>query len=104
MATMPPSQLSLPHSARVFKILGDETRLRLLLLLAEHGPLSVSSLCASVGQTQTTVSHHLTLMRMADLVDFRRSGKKNLYFVSSDHALELLRVIHRDANESSTEA
>jgi len=66
--------------------------------------LSVSSLCATVGQTQTTVSHHLMLMRMASLVGFRRVGKNNLYFVTSDHALELLRSIHRDESNNFAEA
>jgi len=104
MAMTPPPQLSLTQSVQVFKMLGDEIRLRLLLLLAERGPLSVSTLCATVGQTQTTVSHHLMLMRMASLVGFRRVGKNNLYYVASDHALELLRGIQPEPSESAAEA
>ncbi len=88
-------QLSLPQSAQLFKTLGDEVRLRLLLLLSEHGPMSVSALCAATGQAQTTVSHHLMLMRVASLVGYRRLGKNNFYFITSDYALELLRRITR---------
>jgi DNA-binding transcriptional ArsR family regulator len=87
------SPLSVPEFAQVFKILGEEIRLRLLLLLAEEGPMSVSCLCEGVTQPQTTVSHHLMLMRMANLVGFRRVGKNNLYFISSEYALDLLRGI-----------
>jgi DNA-binding transcriptional ArsR family regulator len=102
--TLPSPPLSLPQWAQVFKMLGDEIRLRLLLLLAESGPLSVSALCVAADQTQATVSHHLMLMRMSSLVGFRRVGRINLYFVASDYARELLRGIHRDVSERFVEA
>jgi DNA-binding transcriptional ArsR family regulator len=56
----------------------DETRLRLLLLLAE-GERDVGTLCAAIALPQPTVSHHLALLLMQQLVAVRREGKRRLY-------------------------
>src|SRR5262245_55728583 len=58
--------------SQVFKQLGDESRLKILLALAQEGELHVSALCHLLRQTQPAVSHHLTLLRMSGLVGFRR--------------------------------
>jgi DNA-binding transcriptional ArsR family regulator len=64
--------------ARLFRILGDGTRLRILLEL-QAGQLNVGQLCRKLRAPQPTVSHHLGLLRMVDLVQTRRSGKKIFY-------------------------
>jgi ArsR family transcriptional regulator len=76
--------------SRVFKQLGDESRLKILLALAQEGELHVSALCALLRQTQPAVSHHLTLLRMSGLVGFRRQGKNNFYRVESGLIRDLL--------------
>ncbi len=66
--------------ARLFKALSDETRLRLLKLLAGRGPdgaLCVGALAANLGVTQSAVSQHLAVLRAANLVVDERRG----YFV-----------------------
>lgn len=65
--------------ARVFKLLSDETRLRILLYLARRNELHVRALCEMLGQSQPAVSHHLALLRMAELIEPRREGKHNYY-------------------------
>jgi ArsR family transcriptional regulator len=65
--------------ARLFRILGDETRLRVLMLLADHGELNVSSLCRKLKSPQPTVSHHLGILRMGEIVSNRRAGKEIYY-------------------------
>ncbi|MBK9082542.1 MAG: metalloregulator ArsR/SmtB family transcription factor [Rhizobiales bacterium] len=52
---------------------GEETRLRLLALLAE-AELTVSELVAILGQSQPRVSRHLKLLVEAGLVDRHREG------------------------------
>jgi ArsR family transcriptional regulator len=59
--------------APLFRLLGDETRLRLLRLLARE-PLNVSELTAVLGLAQSGVSRHLSLLRDADLVVEDRAG------------------------------
>ena len=64
---------------QIFKLLADETRLKILLSLAREGELHVSALCERLGQSQPAVSHHLALLRAAGLLESRRDGKHNFY-------------------------
>jgi ArsR family transcriptional regulator len=76
--------------AQVFKLLSDETRLRILLYLAQSQELHVTDLCSRLGQSQPAVSHHLALLRVSGLIESRREGKHNFYSVRADHFGELL--------------
>jgi DNA-binding transcriptional ArsR family regulator len=82
--------------AQVFKLLADESRLKILLALAQDGELHVTALCDLLDQTQPAVSHHLTLLRMAGLVGFRRHGKHNYYRVESELVGNLLEQFFAD--------
>lgn len=70
--------------AHVFKMLSDETRLQILLHLAEHDELHVRALCEILRQSQPAVSHHLSLLRDCKLIECRRQGKHNFYRVRSE--------------------
>ena len=61
------------EASTLFRLLGDETRLRLLRLLAEER-LNVSELTAVLGIAQSGVSRHLGLLRDAGLVTEEREG------------------------------
>jgi ArsR family transcriptional regulator, arsenate/arsenite/antimonite-responsive transcriptional repressor len=67
------------EAAQLFKLLSDETRLRILRLLKQQTELNVQTLCGLLQQTQPAVSHHLGLLRGAELVQLRRCGKHNFY-------------------------
>jgi DNA-binding transcriptional ArsR family regulator len=58
-----------------YKALGDETRLRIIGLLAEGGPMPVHALSAGVGLSQPLISWHLRILRLAGLIDTRRQGR-----------------------------
>lgn len=60
-------------TAKIFKALSDETRLRILALL-QQGELCVCDLMAVLELPQSTVSRHLATLRHAGLVDDRRRG------------------------------
>jgi len=75
---------------QVFKLLSDETRLRILVYLTREGELHVTALCDRLGQSQPAVSHHLALLRVSGLIESRREGKHNFYSVRTDHFGELL--------------
>src|SRR5437660_9400337 len=83
--------------AQVFKLLADESRLKILLALAQDRELHVTALCELLDQTQPAVSHHLTLLRMSRLVGFRRDGKHNYYRVESRLVRDLLEQFFADA-------
>lgn len=89
---------------QVFKLLSDETRLRILMYLAREGELHVTALCDKLGQSQPAVSHHLALLRVAGLIEARRDGKHNYYSVRVKHFHRLMKEIFeglgdRDADE-----
>lgn len=66
---------------QVFKLLSDETRLRILMYLAREGEHHVTAMCEKLGQSQPAVSHHLALLRVSGLIEARRDGKHNFYSV-----------------------
>src|SRR5437764_7754403 len=62
----------------LFRLLSDKTRLNILMMLAE-GERNVSSLCEELKLPQPTVSHHLGLLRMNNVIGNRRAGKQVFY-------------------------
>jgi ArsR family transcriptional regulator len=74
----------------IFKLLSDETRLRILFYLTQRDELHVRALCSLLGQSQPAVSHHLALLRVAGLIEPRRSGKHNFYHLLPHRFQELL--------------
>lgn len=68
----------LEQLSSLFRLLADKTRLTILLELAE-GERNVSSLCEKLNLPQPTVSHHLGLLRMNNIVSNRRDGKQVYY-------------------------
>lgn len=75
---------------QVFKLMADETRLRILLYLVKEGEINVSTLCEMLHQSQPAVSHHLALLRVAGLIEARRDGKHNYYSVQKAHFHRLM--------------
>ena len=98
--TLKISKGTLTGLTRIFQMLADESRLKILLALAEDGEMHVSALCELLGQTQPAVSHHLTLLRMTGLVGYRRDGKHNFYHVDSALVRDLLEQFFADSGGS----
>jgi DNA-binding transcriptional ArsR family regulator len=85
--------LTIREAVQVFGLLGDANRLRLLRLLARDGEVTVSALREELGLPQPAVSHHLSLLRMGRLVDYRREGKRNFYRICDPVVTDLLRFV-----------
>lgn len=66
------------HAAGTLAAMGHPVRLRLLQLLGE-GEKNVTELQRLVEQRQTAVSHHLTILKLRELVVMHRRGKCNYY-------------------------
>ena len=62
---------SVKQLVQLFKLLADETRVRILHLLHQSDELNVLELCKLLDQRQPSVSHHLALLRVAGLIDMR---------------------------------
>lgn len=72
------NELELEPLTGLFRLLSDKTRLKILMLLT-GGERNVTSLCEELGLPQPTVSHHLGLLRMSNLIGNRRNGKQVFY-------------------------
>lgn len=68
------------------KLLGDSTRLRILMLL-EKEALSVADLQEILGMGQSRISTQLSQLKGGGLVADSRSGKHNIYSCSADPGL-----------------
>ncbi len=78
---------------QLFKLMADETRLRILFFLMQEQELNVRTLCELLGQSQPAVSHHLALLRVAGLIQPRRDGKHNFYRILPKKMQEMLGLI-----------
>lgn len=78
---------------KLFKLLSDETRLRILYYLTERSELHVRALCELLGESQPAVSHHLALLRVAGLIERRREGKHNFYGLKTRQFSTLLDML-----------
>jgi ArsR family transcriptional regulator len=78
---------------RLFKLLSDETRLRILYYLTQRSELHVRALCELLSESQPAVSHHLALLRAAGLIERRREGKHNFYGLKTQQFSTLLDML-----------
>jgi len=78
---------------QLFKLMADETRLRILYFLMQEQELNVRTLCDLLKQSQPAVSHHLALLRVAGLIEARRDGKHNFYRIMPRKVQEMLGMI-----------
>jgi len=60
----------------LYRALGDESRLRVIGLIAEVGPLPVRELSARIGLSQPLISWHLRILRLAGIIDTQRQGRE----------------------------
>lgn len=67
---------------QLFKILSDETRLAIVMLLRESGELCVCDICAATEESQPKISRHMAILRASGLVLDRRQGKWVYYRLS----------------------
>lgn len=86
---------------QLFKLLSDETRLRILFYLMQTEELHVRALCDLLGQSQPAVSHHLALLRVAGLIESRRDGKHNFYRILAHRLQHFMEMIFTAAPEKS---
>ncbi|NLK58842.1 MAG: winged helix-turn-helix transcriptional regulator [Tissierellia bacterium] len=77
------------RAAGIFKQLGDPTRLRILVSLAEH-EMCVCDISALLQMSQSAISHQLKSLRLSNLVISRKEGKAVYYSLADEHVIRLL--------------
>jgi len=76
--------------ARRFAVLGDPTRLRLLLCIRAAGPISVSDLAVAADLSDDTVSQALRFLRASQTVSAERDGRVMRYRLADASIGEML--------------
>ena len=74
--------MALDAALNIFRAIGEETRLRIMLLLI-RGELTVSEITAILGQSQPRVSRHLKILADAGLAERHREGAWMFYRAAS---------------------
>lgn len=69
-----------------FKVLSDETRIRLLILLY-HKKLCVCELCGVLGESQPKVSKHLSKLRDMGFVKDERKEQFIFYYLNMNNSV-----------------
>lgn len=86
--------------AETLRILGDPTRLRIVLSLKEREH-NVTQLCRKLRMPQPSVSRHLGILRMSGLVRNRRSGKEIHYSLANFQRMKHGRALTTLLNSAS---
>jgi DNA-binding transcriptional ArsR family regulator len=71
------------NSVSFAKALADETRQQIMRLCCCR-ELSVNEIAEQTGVSQPTVSHHLAILRDADLVSLRSAGRQTYYTLNQE--------------------
>lgn len=76
--------------ARLFRALGDTTRLRILELLVEAGELHQAEIVRALGLSQGRASEHLSCLVWCGFVASRLEGRRTYYRVTDPNVPELV--------------
>ena len=84
--------------ADIFKLLGEPTRLKIILALM-NSELCVCDLAAAIDSTVSAVSHQLRLLRNMRLVKYRKDGKMVYYSTDDEHINNAIQQIKEHIKE-----
>lgn len=79
--------------ADFFKIFGDGSRIKILMLLLEGDmcELCVNDMAERLSMSQSAVSHQLRVLRQNGLVKYRKDGKTVLYSLDDSHVANVIK-------------
>ena len=78
----------------MFRALADQNRIKIVELLSSK-PLCVCEIEEDLGLAQNLVSHHLSVLREAKIVENCRCGKNNYYSLNKKILITLSKQINR---------
>jgi ArsR family transcriptional regulator, lead/cadmium/zinc/bismuth-responsive transcriptional repressor len=82
-------EAALERASRLFRAIGEPSRLRLLSRLAQ-GEMCVTELAASERESLSTISQRLRVLRSENIILRRRRGKHINYALADQHVMELV--------------
>ena len=96
------SDPTIEHGVELFAALAHPLRLRVLLALKTHGPLSVGNLTQRFEVEQSSMSHQLAILRRANLLLSSVEGRSRLYELADQHVSHIIgdALIHVSESQS----
>ncbi len=91
--------------AEMFRMLGDHTRLRIVMAICARGRVAVGDLARELGISSSLTSHHLRLLRAVRIVRAERDGRRIFYSPADAHIERVIAdmAAHVGESESSGE-
>lgn len=93
-----PSGDNIIRMADIFKVLGDATRLKIVLALTRE-ELCVCDLTSLFDISVSAISHQLRLLKAMRIVKYRKAGKMVYYSLDDDHVKNLIREANKHIRE-----
>lgn len=73
-----------------FKVLGDDTRMRIILLL-EESPMNVTEIASALQMKQSAISHQLRTLYDHRVVTYTKAGQERIYEILDKHIFEIIK-------------
>lgn len=86
---------NLAVAAPVFAALGDETRLRIVAQLCQHGPQSIVRLTESTDVSRQAITKHLYVLEEARLARSTRTGRESIWELQPGRLEEVRRYLNQ---------
>ena len=91
-----PDNEELEEISDIFKSIADPTRLKILFLL-KNGELCVCEIFDALDKSQSTVSHHLHILKKEKIINGRKEGKWIYYKLNNPDILKSIREFSKVA-------
>jgi len=78
------------NMGQMFKVLADQTRLKVAYALYAEGELCVCDVANIIGSTMATASHHLRLLRDMGIANYRKEGKLVFYSLGDEQLKQMI--------------
>ena len=95
-----PGEADIAALAEFFRVIGSDTRLKILLAL-DGRELCAGHLAEAVGMTPSAVSNQLKALKQARLITARREGKMLYYSLADCHPREIIHLAMSHVKEES---
>ncbi|HYA38268.1 MAG TPA: metalloregulator ArsR/SmtB family transcription factor [Candidatus Methylomirabilis sp.] len=79
---------------RFFAALGDTTRQQILLMFEPGEEICVNEIARLFKISRPAISHHLKVLRNAELLTCEKRGKEVYYRVNHTYCAEVLQIVH----------
>ena len=66
----------------LFSALADPTRMQILKLLHQKGPMHVTKIYEALGKSQNLISHHLNCLKTCGLATVKKQGRMAIYRIA----------------------